>query len=300
MALSKFDILNFGDYFCDLIITGLKEIPRLGADIFGNSMEIIPGGAYNLTTALHRLGVKVGWAPRLGNDLFSRFVLEQAVREGLDTSLFQVYDMPLRSLSVSFSFSQDRGFISYMDPFPELPYEALIDSQQPLWVVDLPFHGSPDVLRLVDRVHQHGGKVFADCQYITSTLETPGLTDLLEAIDIFAPNQSEAYQLTGMDNPEASGAKLAQYCPLVVIKCGDQGAYAFSGSQVWHSPALPMEVVDSTGAGDSFNAGFLAAVLQNQPIETCLRYGNICGGLSVTQRGGTAAAPTMDQLKTYL
>ena len=120
------DVLLFGDYFCDIIITGLSEIPHLGADVFGDSMEIAPGGAYILAVALHRLGVNVRWAAYLGDDLFSRFLFEEAKKEGIDTSLFQQTDGPLRSLSLSFSFAHDRGFISYTDPVPgDLPWTLI-------------------------------------------------------------------------------------------------------------------------------------------------------------------------------
>ncbi|HZU86113.1 MAG TPA: carbohydrate kinase family protein [Anaerolineaceae bacterium] len=298
--MTGIDVLVLGDYFCDLIITGLSDVPRLGADLFGESMEIVPGGAYILTTALHRLGMNVRWRSVLGNDLFSKFVREEAVREGLDTSCFQSLEQPFRSLSVSFSFSHDRGFISYTDPHVnELPF-ALVEELHPRWVVNAPFDGSPESLRFVDFIHHHGGRVYTDCQYTSSTLAQPGLTEMLSAVDIFAPNVSEARQLTGETELALVAVHLARFCPLVIIKCGGEGAYAQSGNQVWRSPALKVNVVDTTGAGDSFNAGFLAAYLRNEPIETCLRYGNICGGLSVTRRGGASAAPTLQQLEAVL
>ena len=137
------DVLLFADYFCDVIITGLPEPPRLGADLFGEAMEIAPGGAYILANGLHRLGVDVRWAARFGNDIFSRFVLEEAARVGLNTSLFQVYPQPYRILSLSFSFAHDRGFISYNDPAPgPVPMQELILPQRPRWVVNPPFDGS--------------------------------------------------------------------------------------------------------------------------------------------------------------
>jgi sugar/nucleoside kinase (ribokinase family) len=139
-----------------------------------------------------------------------------------------------------------------------------------------------------------------DCQYITTTLDEPGLVDTLRLVDVFAPNQSEACQLTGDEDPGRSAARLAEFCPLVVVKAGAQGAYAHAGGQAWHAPALPVDVVDTTGAGDAFDAGFLAALLQGEPVETCLRYGNICGGLSTTQPGGASATPTLDALKKFL
>ena len=294
------DVLILADYFCDIVITGLPEPPRLGADLFGEGMDIVPGGAYILATAMHRLGVRARWMARLGNDLFSRFIHGEAQREGLDTSLFQFYDRPLRSVSIAFSFVQDRGFISYMDPFPESFAEGVIAAQKPRWVVNAPFDGSPEAQHFVDFVHLHGGKVYTDCQYTTATLAEPGLSDLLRKVDIFAPNQSEACQLTGEEDPAHAAARLAEFCPLVIVKAGKDGAFAQAGRQTWHSPALDVQVVDTTGAGDSFNAGFLAAYLRGEPIETCLRYGNICGGLSTTQRGGTAAAPTLAELEKFL
>jgi len=294
------DVLLLGDYFCDIIITGLSELPRLGADVFGQAMTIAPGGAYIMNVALHRLGVKVRWATCLGDDMFSRFVLEEAQKEGLDTSLFLQVPAPLRSLSLSFSFAHDRGFISYVDPVPGRDMADFIAAQRPAWVVNPSFDGSAASRRFVDLVHQHGGHVYTDCQYITTTLDEPGLPDMLRAIDVFAPNLSEARQLTGASDPETAAARLAEFCPLVVVKCGPEGAFARQGKHAWHSPALKVEAVDTTGAGDCFNAGFLAAHLRGEPVRTCLRYGNICGGLSVTQRGGASAAPGLEEVKKYL
>ena len=299
--MSDCDVLILADYFCDIIITGLPEPPRIGADIFGDGMDFMPGGAYILATALHRLGVKSRWLGQFGNDILSRFVLEEAKREGIDTSLFRIYDFPLRSLSVAFSFVHDRGFISYTDPFPEYQVKDVIVEQKPQWVVNIPFNGSPEASAFIDFIHAYGAKVFVDCQYTTTTLAAePGLIDTLRKVDVFAPNRSEAQQLTGESDPAQAAALLAQYCPLVIVKAGQQGAYAQAGQQSWHSSALNVEVVDTTGAGDAFNAGFLAALLRDLPLETCLRYGNICGGLSTTKRGGTTAVPTLEELEKYL
>jgi len=298
--MSECDVLILGDYFCDVIFTGLPEPPRLGTDLYSHSLDLVPGGAYIMTTALHRLGVDVRWMARLGNDLFSQFVFNETQREGLDTSLFQTFERPLRIVSVSFSFVHDRGFISYIDPMPDIPPQPIIAALRPRWVVNAPFDSSPECRQVMEFIHQHGGRVFTDCQYVTTTIREPGLTETLRMVDIFAPNQSEASQLTGETDPRIAAARLGEYCPLVIVKCGPQGAFAQTGMQSWHSPAIQVEVVDTTGAGDSFNAGFLAAHLHSEPIDTCLRYGNICGGLSTTRCGGASAVPTLEELHRYL
>ncbi len=294
------EVLLFGDYFCDLIITGLNEIPRLGADIFGQSLDICPGGAYILATQLTRLGVHTRWAAQLGDDLFSHYVRECAARDGLDTSLFQEHPQPYRSMSLAFSFSHDRGFISYTDPAPGgRTQKDIISAERPRWVVNTPFDGSEETRELVEYIHSLGVKVFTDCEYTTLTLKDAGITDLLRVTDVFAPNLAEATQLTGESDPFHALDKLADICPMVIIKCGERGAYARQGSRTWHSPAIEVAAVDTTGAGDSFNAGFLAGFINGEDVDTCLRYGNICGGLSTTRQGGTTVAITMEELKNY-
>lgn len=294
------DVLLFGDYFCDLIITGLNEVPRLGADIFGQSLDICPGGAYILATRLTRLGVLTRWAAQLGDDLFSHYVRECAARDDLDMSLFQELPQPYRSMSLSFSFSHDRGFISYTDAAPGgRSKKDIITAERPRWVVNTPFDGSVGTRGLADFIHGLGGKVFTDCEYTTLTLEDAGIADLLRTTDVFAPNLAEATQLTGESDPLLALDKLVDLCHMVIIKCGERGAYARCGSRFWHSPAIEVVAVDTTGAGDSFNAGFLAGLIKGEDVETCLHYGNVCGGLSTTRPGGTTVAITMEDLKNY-
>ena len=78
-----YDTLIFGEYFCDLIVTGLPELPRLGADLFGTGLGMLAGGSFNTVRALHRLGAQVGWVCDFGNDLFSQFVLSEVRQEGM-------------------------------------------------------------------------------------------------------------------------------------------------------------------------------------------------------------------------
>ncbi len=294
------DVVVLGDYFFDIIITGLKELPRLGAELFGDHLEMTPGGAYINSVALHRLGVHAEWAAHLGNDLLSAFVLNEARREGLCEALFQHHATPLRKLSVSFSYPHDRGFISYCDAFEtEWPLDA-IGGRLPRWVMNPPFSGEKYAHQFIQAIHGFGAQVYIDSQFVDFTLDVPGIEKTLGMADVFTCNQSEAACLTGLADPQKSAEKLGQFCRLVVVKCGPQGAFAQVGTRQYHSPALQVQVVDTTGAGDSFNAGFLAGCLQGCSIETCLRYGNICGGLSTTRCGGASAAPTLEQLQALI
>jgi sugar/nucleoside kinase (ribokinase family) len=100
---------------------------------------------------------------------------------------------------------------------------------------------------------------------------------------------------------------LGKVCRVVVIKDGPDGAHAIchrpsseGGAQTFYAPAIPVKVVDTTGAGDAFGAGFLKAWLDGKPMPECLRWGNICGGLSATARGGATATPTLAEVERWL
>lgn len=280
-----YDILVSGSCYCDLIYTGLQEMPRLGADVFSQGFDMVPGGTYYTVNILHLLGLQSAWICDFGNDFFSRFLLEQAVHDGLDTSLTRRFDRPRRVVSSSFSFLQDRGFMSYEDePFNQPSYEELAALNFRSMII--PGIEGWETIQSAARLRQSRDLIlFLDCQHSEKMIEIPGMREALGNVDIFAPNECEALRFTGEDTLEKALAELAKWVPLVVIKRGKKGSIARRGDVVWEVPGIRVDVIDTTGAGDSFNAGFMYAYLQGFPVAQCLRYGNVVGGLSVTARG---------------
>ena len=291
-----YDVLLLGDYFCDLIFTGLPDLPRLGADLFGAEFDMVPGANYRTALACQRLGLRAAWLCNFGNDLFSRFVLDMAERDGLDTSLFHLHPFPLRRVSSAFSFVQDRGFISYMDPFPLPSPLEVIARHQPRAVLISHLAHDQSQAALAAAARDAGTLVYMDCQSDAATLAMPDVREALRRVDFFAPNESEALYLTGATTVEAALDQLAELAPVAVIKRGSAGAIARHGSDILRMPALSVTVADTTGAGDCFNAGFLYGHLGGLPLAECLRRGNICGGLATESRG-TAPLPTAAQVE---
>jgi sugar/nucleoside kinase (ribokinase family) len=105
----------------------------------------------------------------------------------------------------------------------------------------------------------------------------------------------EAMRLARISDLDEAIARLRVRAPMVVVKRADQGAVAASAGGVIAAPALPTRVVDTTGAGDSFGAGFLSGFLAGDPIERCLALGNACGALSLRATGGTEGQATMEE-----
>jgi len=297
---NQLDILLWGIYFCDLIFTSLPDIPKLGAEIYSRDFTMIPGGCYNTAFAMQRLGLRVGWACDFGNDLFSQFVLERVRSEGIDARLFTYHPRPVRRITAVFSFSHDRGFISFIDEIEQTSAVPLIKQYQPRCLLLPHLYFGDEYKDLFTAARQNNTLIFMDCQSTDVTMETPGVKEALSSVDIFSPNESEALQLTGTSNVAEALTLLSQFTSTVVIKIGSQGAIAQSGSHFIHVPALAVQVADTTGAGDCFNAGFLYAYLiQGAPLERCLRAGNYCGGVSTTSFGGSAI-PDVAQIEDYM
>ena len=132
------------------------------------------------------------------------------------------------------------------------------------------------------------------------TLETPNVRRVLSQIDIFMPNAKEAMRLAGCDSVLAAAEVLRPLVPLLIIKDGANGASAWQGESYWHEDALKLTPVDTTGAGDVFNAGFLTAYREGKDMRECLRWGNICGGLSTLGSGGTTTSPHRERVEDIL
>jgi len=126
-----YDVIHIGQYYCDLIFTGLSDMPQLGTEIFGTGLQLGPGGAFNTSYVLHRLGLKTGWICDFGQDFFSQYVLEKVRQLGMDTSLFRYHTHNLCAVTAAFSYHHDRGFISYLDQFEPLDLVPFVEKYRP-------------------------------------------------------------------------------------------------------------------------------------------------------------------------
>jgi len=297
--MPDYDVFVVGDYCLDLILTGLPSLPELGKEIVATGCEQTPGGAYNAAVAMHRLGLRVAWAADFGSDPYSQLVLEHVRAEGLDESHFIHHPRPLRNLTVAASFPADRAFLAFYDPPPAIPAAVRALSRVRARVLYIPgLYSGPLLDAALLMVRARRMQIVMDGNsYESARMSSPRVRRALRAADILMPNASEAFRLTGEADLLRSLHVLASLTPCVVIKDGAGGAYACEAGQVAYAPALPVQPLDTTGAGDTFDAGFVAARLEGKPLTVCLQWGNIVGGLSTLGAGGTGRVVTRQDVE---
>jgi sugar/nucleoside kinase (ribokinase family) len=294
-----FDVVVGGTWYADLIFTGLAEPPRLGAEIWAGDFAMTPGGTFNVVAAMHRLGLRVGWSTVFGNDTFSAFLLGEARAEHLDDRLFRLVDQPRRVVTASFSMPHERGFVSFeewADDFDDVELIRRHDARCYYASGGFP-HPRPGDLRRA--LESRRALYVLDPQFTRVTLDMPLVAETLELADVFVPNESEALQLTGAASAEDALETLGRHTELAVIKRGPRGAIAMHRGVRYEAPALACEALDTTGAGDCFNAGLIAGLLAGDPLEDALRQANVCAGLSTTAHGVTGA-PGVEQVRRIL
>jgi len=299
MNKNNFDIVMPGFLFCDLIFLGLPDMPKLGEEIYSKELHISPGGVYITAVAMERLGINVGLIADLGNDIFSKFILQELHAEKIPTNLIRNHPCPLPTITAALSFPEDRAFITYMEGINNIN-QFLDISLNNHSAKHLHLPGLKEAFAsksLIREAKRRGMTISLDCQWHPDLMMLPETWEILKDTQIFLPNEKEALFLTKTNSPEKALEILRQKVDSTIIKLGSAGSIGFDkNNELIKVPALPVTVVDTTGAGDSFNAGFLFAFLNNLPLEKSMAYGNICGGLSVSKVGGSTAVPTIEQL----
>jgi sugar/nucleoside kinase (ribokinase family) len=297
----EYDILVAGDYCLDLIFTGMEGFPELGKELMSSGFDMIPGGSYNTAVVCARLGMNVGWACDFGKDSFSKFVLEKIAEENISTDLFVHHSKPLRRVTVSISYPQERAFLTYYDPEAQIPaaLKALAKAGGKIFYVPGLYYGSDmDAGLLLLKSKRMKLVMDGNCAE-EITIENPGLRKALKNTAIFFANSQEVKKFTQENDLHSAMQKLSLVCNLLVVKDGSNGAYAVMDDETIHVSAIPVTPIDTTGAGDCFNAGFLKAWLSDLPINVCLQWGNIVGGLSTLARGGTGQIVRIDDILAW-
>lgn len=300
-----YDVLVYGPLFCDLIFTEMPGMPVLGTELFAGQFDLTIGGSAIVAAGLHRLGAKVGLIAELGNDPLSQLMRQILDELGLDRSLIREHPYPLPQVTVALSFPHERAFITRLQR-PETPPDlaALVRAfpARHLHVSSfLAALETPDAARIA---HAAGLTVSMDPGWDEQSLRDPRLGAMIAEVDLFLPNRLELCHIAQTQQVEQAAAKIsaAMQGGLIALKLGAEGAVVYSqaGQEQARTPALSVTPVDTTGAGDAFDAGFLYAFVNALPLETCLRYGAVCGALATTRPGGVAACPTHQEVQHWL
>jgi sugar/nucleoside kinase (ribokinase family) len=301
-----FDILVAGEINPDLILSGnvtpeFGQVERLvdsAALTVGSSSAIFACGAA-------RLGLKVAFIGVCGDDVFGRFMLEELQARGVNISNVILLPNGQTGLSVILSRGVDRAILTHSGLITALKAGDVTDS---LLQQTHHLHVAGYFLQTALQSGLPGLFVRARSIGLTTSLDTNwdpsgewrGFDELLRLTNIFLPNENEALALSGASTAEAALQILSRKSQVVVIKCGRSGALARQGNITTSAPALPMQVVDTIGAGDTFDAGFIYGWLNGWGLEKSLMLAVACGSLSTRAVGGISAQPTLEEAMKYV
>jgi sugar/nucleoside kinase (ribokinase family) len=290
--MTGYDLLVVGRPSVDVMFSGLRRWPELGNDIDASGLGVCAGTSFNTPAAANRIGLRVAYVAEIGADVWSRMIRGEFDAEGLDTSFLLQRDEPLPAVSVALNMGDDRGFVSHWggrDVRPSLVARAL-EVITEVGVRHL--HAQLDDMPEVEAAARAAGMTVSLDSFDGASWASPRRLDqLLAQADVLLANEAEAFAMSGTDDAERALELLSAHCSCVVIRRGAAGAIGIADGELHAVPADPVEVVDTTGAGDCFNAGFLAGWLGRLPLAASLTLGVLCGSGSVTDFGGYRACP---------
>ena len=303
----NFDIVVAGELNPDLILSG-QVVPAFGQveKLVDDATLTIGSSSAIFACGAARLGLRVAFIGKVGDDIFGQYMRQALEDYHIDTQGVLIDPQVRTGLSVILSQGNDRAILTYPGAIPCLKFaeipRQLIAQARHLHLASYFMQEAlrPDVPALFDLAHSKGLSVSLDTNYDPSEKWDGSLTEALERTDIFLPNATECCAIAGIRELAQAASLLAQKVKIVAIKLGRDGGQVYSRTQMHQAPSLQVQVTDTVGAGDSFDAGFIYGYLANWDLKRTLRLATACGSLSTRQAGGTAAQPTLEETIEYL
>ncbi|MER6411056.1 carbohydrate kinase family protein [Streptomyces humidus] len=293
------DVYLTGDVFLDIVFTGLDSAPVRGTESWARGMGSSPGGVANMATALARLGLRTSLAAAFGDDHYGEYCWDALEHgEGIDLSASRTVPGWHSPVTVSMAYEGERTMVSHgHEPPPEEPAPECPPHARAAVASLTPGKRAPWIAQAASR----GTRVFADVGWDdTGAWDLAGLADL-EHCEAFLPNAEEAMRYTGAACPRAAARALTAYVPLAVVTLGAEGAYAVDRrtGESAEVPAIAVEALDPTGAGDVFVAGFVTGTLADWPLADRLAFAGLTAALSVQEFGGSLSAPGWSEIAAW-
>ncbi len=297
------DVLVLGEINPDVIVRATDPRPQFGqVELLVDTIDLVVGSSSAIfACGAARLGLRIAFVGVVGDDAMGRFMLDTMRTHGIDVSACRIDEVVPTGASVILASDADRAILTAPGTTP-----LLRDEDVPAALLHRARHVHVGSVFLLDALRPRLAERFAaalragittsfDCNWDPSGSWDGGVAGILAQTTVFFPNAAEARRITGRESTEEAALALAALGPRVVaVKCGADGALAAEpDGTITRLPAIAVEAVDTTGAGDSFDAGFLTAWLADRPVRECLALGVSCGSLSTRRVGGTAAQPTL-------
>ncbi len=316
--MKKWDILIYGDANVDLLVQDIAALPPSGEEHLVPSMPMcVGGGAANVLMGAAKLGLRTAFCGVLADDIHGRFVTEEMQKLSADTSLIRISDKHSTGISISFTNRENRCFLTLRGTNEELDVSMLTEDmmRQAGHIHLTGYAGSANheeykaILMLIHKMKET--TVSMDVGWDDTGEWKKEIVELFPYIDVFFMNETEALHYSRKESVDEALQFFASFGRQVVIKIGSKGSVAGVRNMaegnlqdavidIVQAGPFQVQAVDTTGAGDSFNAGFLYGFVKKASVEDCLTYGNACGALSVTALGGNTAFPDEAGLKAFI
>ena len=300
-------ILVAGDINVDLICSGYQAFPAPGKEVLVDDFVMTLGGSSAICAmGLARLGNPVAFIGKVGADSWGDYCIETLRAAGIDVSGLS-RDPALRTgVTISITSAVDRALVTFAGSVAALR-AADVDA----WALDDAAHLHvssfflqkdlrPAFRRLFALAHSSGLSTSLDPGFDPSERWDRDLLETLEAVDVLLPNETELAAISGTTDLADGLRRLINGRTRVVAKLGQRGSATLERDALLEIPAFAVDPIDTTGAGDSFDAGFLHSWLRELPIHECLRWGSACGALSVRGLGGTPSQPDAAEVRALL
>ena len=298
--MADYDLLVLGEINVDLILGAEEIVPVFGQEVLVDETTLTIGGSSVIfACGAARLGLRVGYVGVVGEDEFGQFMLREMSARGVDVEPAIVDPAVNTGITVSLSTPADRAMLTYSGSIAALTAErvdrALFGRTRHLHVGSYFLQtGLQDGLpELLAQARAEGLTVSQDTGWDPHERWNGGFWETLAQTDVFLPNVDEARAITGAADAETALEALLEQVPLVTIKRGAEGAIAHRGEETVRAVPPSVQVVDTTGAGDSFAAGFVYGYLADWSLEKTLRLACACGALTTRQPGGTNGQATL-------
>jgi sugar/nucleoside kinase (ribokinase family) len=306
-SLDKLGISVVGELNLDLVLYGLPGRFELDREYLASNLNLTLGSssaifAHNFAL----LGNRVEFHSAVGDDPLGKLCLERLIESGVDVSPVRKFPGKQTGLTVILPQPQKRFILTYPGVMAEMRFEDLdlarVFKAQHLHLSSYFLQKAlrPRVGDLFRLAKEAGLSTSMDTNDDPDNRWDQDVLDVLPWLDVLLPNEDEACRLARIDDPMRALDFLTARTGLVVMKRGDKGAVARRGSETYEAPPTKVAAVDTIGAGDSFDAGFLHQFIRGSTIEDCLRYGNRTGALSTTRSGGTEAFRDAQHRESFL